>query len=721
MYAKIITGMFFLSFAVNAEKITYEDHIKDIFNNSCSNCHKPSKRKGGLNLMVYADVLKGGSSGKIVESGNIDSMLVKTITHAEEPVMPPKGPKLEEKEIELIRSWIKGGLLETADSQQVKVARNTSLAMSSKAVAKGTVTLPEYLNLQPFIETEMANPVTALAASPYSPLVAAGGYKQLLFYNTHDLSLSGVIPFPEGQIYDIKFSRDGTMILASGGVNGKLGVVCLWDVKTGKRLFKLDNDFDVTISADVSSDRKYIATGSSDKLIKIYSAVDGSLLHNLKQHSEWISHLSFSPDSVLLATGDRNGHIHVWEVESGQKMYTLMHHKRDITQLSWRADSNLLASSSEDGEVVVWNMINGNQQKRWKPHGNGTTGVMFTNNGSVITCGRDNFIRFHDPGFTQRKVMKSNDSKITLRAVSTPDSKFAVSADINGKLKLWDINTQKEVNTNFSNPGNLSSRISENRKLTEEALAILEKSKRAVAHSKQKIDSFENRKKRGSELQTQINAKINNIKNMRNSLAKSKDEQRRELEKSIKVEESSKAGLDKQLADLNKEIQQMAKNFANDKKDYESKLAFHKGIENKLDTLEKEKVRWEAEIINNERHQLLSSIDKLTKESQSAKLTQESLKVLIEDNYKKADELEKKGDTIDHAETDDEALDTLVYRYETVKRLRAEAEESKIKIVNLEKRQEAIKEEKNQLVNKEKKFLENYLSKLPDDFKIKNK
>ena len=719
MYAKIITGLIALSFTANAEKITYEDHIKDIFNNSCSNCHKPSKRKGGLNLMTYADVLKGGSSGKIVEVGNIESMLVKTITHAEEPIMPPKGPKLEEREIELVRSWIKGGLLETANSQRVKVAKNTSLAMSSKAVAKGTVTLPEYLNLQPFIETKMANPVTALAASPYSPLVAAGGYKQVLFYSTKDLNLSGVLPFPEGQIYDIKFSRDGTMILASGGINGKVGVVCLWDVKTGKRLFKLDNDFDVTISADVSSDRKYIATGSSDKLIKIYSATDGSLLHNMKQHSEWITHVSFSPDSVLLATGDRNGHVHVWEVESGQKMYSLMHHKKDITQLSWRADSNLLASSSEDGEVVVWNMMNGRQQKRWRPHSNGTTGVMFTNDGSVITCGRDNYIRFHDSAFRQKKVMRSKDSRITLRTVATPDNKFAVSADISGKLKLWDINTQKEVITSFSNPGNLLERIADNQKQVKETLEIIEKSKRAVAHSKQKVDSLANRKKRAKDLQNNINAKNNNINNIRKTLTKLKAEARKDADKRIKVEEASRNELTKQLTALNKEIQLLAKNFAKDKKDYDSKIAFHKAIEKKLHKLNKEKIRWEAEMINGERHQVIGKIEKLSKEAQTAKLTQESLKILIEDNFKKADELEKKGDTIEKAETDDEALDTLVYRYETILRLRSEAKESKVKIVDLGKRREAIKEEKLKLESEEKKFLKNYLSKLPEDFKVK--
>ena len=425
------------------------------------------------------------------------------------------------------------------------------------------------------------------------------------------------------------------------------------------------------------------------------------------------------PDAVLLATGDRNGHIHVWEVESGQKMYSLMHHKRDITQLSWRADSNLLASSSEDGEVVIWNMINGRQQKRWRPHSTGTTSVMFTNDGSVITSGRDNYIRFHDSAFRQKKAMKGKDSKITLRTVATSDNKFAVSADINGKLKLWDINTQKEVKQSQSNPGNLLKRIEENREAVKETLVVLEKSQRAVEHSKQKVDSFTSRQKRSKDLQNQINAKNNNINNMRQTLGKAKGDQRKDIEKRIKLEETSRNEISKQLANLNKEIQQMSKNLAKDKKDYDTKVAFHKGVEAKLAYLDKEKVRWEAELINGERHKVLSNIDKLLKEGQTAKLTQESLKILIEDNFKKADDLEKKGDHIDKAETDDEALGTLVYRYETIKRLRAEAEESKVKIVDLGKRQEAIKGEVEKLRSEEKKFFNQYLSKLPDDFKVK--
>ena len=103
--------------------------------------------------MIYSDVLKGGSSGKCVESGDADSLLVKCVTHEEEPIMPPKGPKLSNKEIDLIRQWVARGLLENTKSKRVKSANN-NVAMAMPAIPKGQVIMPEYLNIEPFIKTK---------------------------------------------------------------------------------------------------------------------------------------------------------------------------------------------------------------------------------------------------------------------------------------------------------------------------------------------------------------------------------------------------------------------------------------------------------------------------------------------------------------------------------------------------------------------------------------
>ena len=88
-----------------------------------SRCSKPAaasattrtKRKGGLALETYADILDGGKDGPIVQPGHsADSMLLERLTGAgdEEP-MPKDDPPLPPAEIALIARWIDEGVRET--------------------------------------------------------------------------------------------------------------------------------------------------------------------------------------------------------------------------------------------------------------------------------------------------------------------------------------------------------------------------------------------------------------------------------------------------------------------------------------------------------------------------------------------------------------------------------------------------------------------------------
>src|SRR6476661_1373 len=97
------------------EKITYQEHILPLIEANCSKCHNSDKKKADLDLTSYQGALKGSGSGVVVVSGNLDgSKLWKAVTHAEEPTMPPSRPKLGDKELDLIKKWISGGLLENA-------------------------------------------------------------------------------------------------------------------------------------------------------------------------------------------------------------------------------------------------------------------------------------------------------------------------------------------------------------------------------------------------------------------------------------------------------------------------------------------------------------------------------------------------------------------------------------------------------------------------------
>ena len=121
------------------DKITYDEHILPLFEQSCLNCHNPDKLKGGLDLSNYAGVLQGGSGGKVAETGDgASSALYTTVIHQSENKMPPKGDKLPKKSADLILAWIDGGLLETASSTARK-RRGPKIDLSIKTDATDSI------------------------------------------------------------------------------------------------------------------------------------------------------------------------------------------------------------------------------------------------------------------------------------------------------------------------------------------------------------------------------------------------------------------------------------------------------------------------------------------------------------------------------------------------------------------------------------------------------
>src|SRR5678815_2833168 len=250
-----------------ADKVTYNDHVLPIFRNACLNCHNPDKKKAGLDLSTYTAALQGSENGKVLQSGNAGaSMLFKCIKQTEDPKMPPKGDKLNDQDIGTIEKWIVGQLLETATGKAVAVANNNvQVAVVSLEKPDGPPPMPGELPLDPVVHTRASNALIALAVSPWAPVVAVGGQKQIILYNTETLELLGVLPFPEGFPSIIKFSRNGQLLLTGGGLGGKSGRVALWDIKTGERVGVVGNEVDQVLAADLTADCLLYTSDAADE------------------------------------------------------------------------------------------------------------------------------------------------------------------------------------------------------------------------------------------------------------------------------------------------------------------------------------------------------------------------------------------------------------------------------------------------------------------------
>jgi WD40 repeat protein len=478
-----ITALYLLSIIgalASPEKPNLEDDIMPIFESKCNSCHNADRARGGLDLTNMNAILVGGSSGESVISGDGEnSYLYKLIARVEKPYMPQREEKMPQDEIDLVKKWIDLGLLPTATGKPIQKKKSTvNLALGNVSVGKpdGPPPMPRHLSLEPSVVTNRAFAPSAMASAPWSPLVAIAGQKQVLLYNTETLNLMGVLPYPEGFIESLTFSRNGKLIVAGGGRGGKSGRVAAWEVESGKRLLTMGDEYDAILTADLSADQSLLAIGSPSKLIKVYDVASNETLYEIKKHSEWVTQVAFSPDGILLATADRNGGLHIWEAETGNPFYTLDGHKQGINDLSWRADSNILVSVCEEGSVRTWEMINGKQVKSWNAHPGGTMTAYFDSKGNIVTGGRDKNVKlWTGDGKGIRTVSDFND--IIMEVCYSHDGSRIIAGDWSGQVSVWNTSDGKKVGDLRANPLEIGDSLNL-------AKQEFEKTKRALEHAR---------------------------------------------------------------------------------------------------------------------------------------------------------------------------------------------------------------------------------------------
>ena len=458
------------------EKPNFQDDIVPVFEQSCNSCHNPDRARGGLDLTSINAILAGGSSGEVSLPGDPDGSLLYLLpARLQEPHMPPRGEKIEKSQLLLIKNWIAQGMLPTASGKPMKKKKSSvNLALGSVSMGKpdGPPPMPKHLSLQPTLVTERSFAPSAMAAAPWSPLVALAGQKQVILYNTEDLQISGILPYEEGFIESMNFSRNGKLIIASGGRGGKSGNVAGWDVETGRRVLNVGEEQDSILTADISADQSLVVIGGTNKLIKVFDLATNEILYKIKKHSEWVTQVSFSPDGILLATADRNGGLFVWEARTGNPFYTLDGHKQEITSLSWRADGNVLLSASEEGAVRTWEMINGKQVRTWNAHSGGTLSAHYAQNGNIVTAGRDKTVKFWDGNGKGLRTI-SGFADIVMESRLSHDGSKIIAGDWTGKVGIWNSADGKHMGDLSANPPTLETRVTiASKKLADDQVSL---------------------------------------------------------------------------------------------------------------------------------------------------------------------------------------------------------------------------------------------------------
>lgn len=311
--------------------------------------------------------------------------------------------------------------------------------------------LPSWQCIQTF---ESPTRIYALALSPTAPILASTSGNTIKLWDLDTLqpigTLSGhldIIPAiafaPDGKVL-VSGSADKTICFWDVSTGRRLSSLSLHSDTVLALALSADGQYlasssfydPITLWDFSNGSKRHPLSGHTQRVDALAFRPAPVMLKDIEQELPLLSSLSqgeFSPP--LLASGSSDRTIKLWHVESGTEMRTLEGHTHSISALTFSPDGTTLASASWDGTVKLWNLKTRRHRTLAVESGR-VNGVAFSSDGKRLAIASDCLQLWNLPS-GKRLVLEPGHTDAVIHVVLGHNDRSLISAGSDRTIKLW--------------------------------------------------------------------------------------------------------------------------------------------------------------------------------------------------------------------------------------------------------------------------------------------
>lgn len=239
-------------------------------------------------------------------------------------------------------------------------------------------------------------------------------------------------------VHAVAISPDGKT-LASGSSDR---TVRLWDLNSGDELAVLSGHEDDVQTLAFSHDGKTLASGSGDYTIKLWDLRTRKETTTLKAGA-WVTFLAFTPDDKTLVSCDHDS-IKSWDLSNG-KIHEIKSGGLVADSLAYSGDGKMLAWANPDKSITLWNMDRQESQATLKGHSGRISCMAFSWDGKMLASGSgdDKSVKVWDVA-THKELATLKGYYLIWSVVFSPDGKTLAVGSLDDTIPHWDLTTFKE-------------------------------------------------------------------------------------------------------------------------------------------------------------------------------------------------------------------------------------------------------------------------------------
>jgi WD40 repeat protein len=327
----------------------------------------------------------------------------------------------------------------------------------------------------------LSNSIGSVAITPDGKTALSGGHDATI--TLWDLATGheiGKLTGHSAWINSVAIAPDGKTALSGSNDD----TVRLWDLATGREIRKLEADSGEVHSVVYAPDGKTALFGGKGKcesqhkckgVLKLWDLATGREMRIFEGHSGQVSQIAIAPDgkSVLSvgavrrylgpgSTSNGPDEIRFWDLATGRELSKFEGHSSDVRSVAIAPGGKTALFLSGDNTLRLWDVASDREIRTFEGHSDRATSVAIAPDGrTALSVSHDLFgpseLTLWDLA-SGREIRKlETHSGEVHSVVFSPDGKTALSGGcaekdprgscITGSLKLWDLETGREIRT----------------------------------------------------------------------------------------------------------------------------------------------------------------------------------------------------------------------------------------------------------------------------------
>ncbi|CBZ55757.1 Testis cDNA clone: QtsA-14439, similar to human pleiotropic regulator 1 (PRL1homolog, Arabidopsis)(PLRG1),related [Neospora caninum Liverpool] len=243
------------------------------------------------------------------------------------------------------------------------------------------------------------------------------------------------------------------------GSNDRL--IKIWDLASGTLKLSLTGHVSAIRDIKISSRHPYMFTCGEDNRVKCWDLEQNKVVRDYHGHLSGVYTLALHPQLDILCSGGRDAVVRVWDMRTKHEIYVLSGHQGTIMSLQMQSLEPHIISGSQDKMVRLWDLTSGKCSAVLTNHKKSIRAMAFhPQEYSFVSCAADKIKVWRNPLGQFERNIEGHNSIINCCAIKEDgDSSILIAGTNNGQLHFWDWASGYKFDTIQSRvqPGSLES------------------------------------------------------------------------------------------------------------------------------------------------------------------------------------------------------------------------------------------------------------------------